>query len=153
MLSSKISGQTKAWKWKIDFKEILHTNYQLIRLPNTVNQLMGALNQVYGRESSVSKFVGTIQQLKDSMAVAMASSCSEFCQSANHGDGKVIGTAPSCRGYCGVDCPNTKCDIAISSWADYGYGCWTGNKVCCCGRLFKNNYVTSSCSLFQIQLS
>ena len=96
---------------------------------------MRAISQEYGRESLTSRFVGTIQQLKDSMALIMANSCSEFCQSAGYGDGVIIGTAPSCGGKCSSDCSSTHCYIATSEWADYGSGCWTGNKVCCCGKL------------------
>ena len=60
-------------------------------------------------------------------AYITSESCTDYCQSANYGDGLVIGTAPFCAGKCDQDCPN-------SSWVDYGNGCWSGNKICCCGK-------------------
>ena len=87
------------------------------------------------RESLTSRFVGTIQQLKDSMALIMASSCSEFCNSADYGDGVIIGEAPVCDGNCDSDCSKTHCYLATSEWVDYGDACESGDKVCCCGKL------------------
>lgn len=69
----------------------------------------------------------------DALAVLMATSCSDFCQSGGFGDGVIIGTAPFCDGQCGRDC-TTHCTIASLDWDDYGAGCWTGNKICCCAK-------------------
>merc|ERR1711879_764858 len=62
-----------------------------------------------------------------------AFSCSDWCKSGGHGDfGQVIGTAPFCGASCNNDCPNGSCEIATSEMSDYGHGCATGDKVCCC---------------------
>ncbi len=66
------------------------------------------------------------------LAKILADSCSGHCQSGSHGDGVIIGTAPFCGGNCKEDCPGRSCYIGTSNWADYGSGCWSGNKVCCC---------------------
>ena len=76
------------------------------------------------------------QEFKDLQAALvhiMADSCSQFCQSGGFGDGTVIGTAPFCGGMCERDC-RTHCTYANSDWEDYGAGCWTVNKICCCGK-------------------
>merc|ERR1719510_1182442 len=61
-----------------------------------------------------------------------APSCSEWCSSAGHGDyGVILGTAPTCDGHCS-DC-NGACQVgAVGEFSDYGAGCWSGSKVCCC---------------------
>ena len=73
------------------------------------------------------------EALEDALVHIMANSCSQFCQSGGYGDGTVIGTAPFCAGACGRDCV-THCTYANSDWEDYGSGCWSGNKICCCGK-------------------
>ena len=93
-----------------------------------------SLNQKAIEQSHTSNFGAKLQSLKDSIAVTMARSCSELCQSANYGDGVIIGTAPICGGNCNSDCPHPHCYIGTTNWSDYGASCWLGgNKVCCCG--------------------
>jgi len=59
-------------------------------------------------------------------------SCSQWCSGGGHGKyGQVIGTAPFCNASCN-SCPNGACTLATSEMSDYGSGCATGNKVCCC---------------------
>merc|ERR1711972_71765 len=59
--------------------------------------------------------------------------CSQWCSDGGHGDyGQIIGTAPFCGASCNSDCPNGACELATSEMSDYGHGCATGNKVCCC---------------------
>ena len=72
--------------------------------------------------------------METALAYITSESCSAFCQSAGAGDGLIIGTAPFCGGNCQEDC-STHCSIATSNWVDYGSGCWTGNKICCCGKI------------------
>eukprot|EP00929_Paragymnodinium_shiwhaense_P056752 TRINITY_DN28411_c0_g1_i2.p1 TRINITY_DN28411_c0_g1~~TRINITY_DN28411_c0_g1_i2.p1 ORF type:complete len:170 (-),score=40.62 TRINITY_DN28411_c0_g1_i2:275-784(-) len=70
-----------------------------------------------------------------SMAMVMGASaftCNDWCQSGNHGLGMIIGTAPFCGGDCNSDCPNGACQTATSEMSDYGKGCASGSKVCCC---------------------
>lgn len=74
-----------------------------------------------------------LENLEDALVHFMATSCSQFCQSGGYGDGTIIGTATFCDGVCGRDC-TTHCTIANSDWEDYGAYCWTGNKICCCGK-------------------
>ena len=57
----------------------------------------------------------------------VASDCNSFCQSAGHGNGVVIGTAPFCAGDCSSDCQGKNC-------MDWPGNCWTGNKICCCSQ-------------------
>ena len=67
----------------------------------------------------------------------MSTSCSLFCQSGGYGDGTIIGTAPFCNAECSRDCKEGHCTIASGRWSDYGNGCWTGNKICCCAKQLK----------------
>ena len=62
--------------------------------------------------------------LMDARAV-VASGCNSFCQSAENGNGVVIGTAPFCGGDCSADCHSSHC----MTWPA---NCWTGHKICCC---------------------
>jgi len=59
-------------------------------------------------------------------------SCPDLCSSGGFGGGFVSGTAPACGGSCD-DCNGGQC-FAVSSGdvTDYGHGCSTGDKVCCC---------------------
>ena len=100
-----------------------------------LDEVVDYLSQEFAQKSNNPEFVTTIQELKESFARIMASSCSDYCQSAQKGDGVIIGTAPFCDGQCSRDCPKGRlCTIATSSWSDYGAGCWSGNKICCCGK-------------------
>ena len=100
-----------------------------------LDEVVGYLNREFAQQSNNPEFITTIQELKESFARITANSCSEFCRSARKGEGLIIGTAPFCGGKCSEDCPNGRhCTIGTSSWADYGSGCWTGNKICCCGK-------------------
>merc|ERR1712204_31872 len=58
-------------------------------------------------------------------------SCSSWCQSQNSGNGRIIGTAPFCTGFC-RECTGT-CKQA-DNMNDYGSSCYLGDKVCCCDR-------------------
>ena len=59
-------------------------------------------------------------------------SCADLCGSGGYGGGSVSGTAPSCGGSCD-DCNGNKCfSISSGDVTDYGHGCWSGDKVCCC---------------------
>eukprot|EP00929_Paragymnodinium_shiwhaense_P116916 TRINITY_DN8695_c0_g1_i1.p1 TRINITY_DN8695_c0_g1~~TRINITY_DN8695_c0_g1_i1.p1 ORF type:complete len:315 (-),score=67.85 TRINITY_DN8695_c0_g1_i1:198-1142(-) len=59
-------------------------------------------------------------------------SCADLCQSGGWGGGEVIGTAPSCGASC-ADCKGNKCfGVSVDDVTDYGHGCWSGDKVCCC---------------------
>lgn len=61
-------------------------------------------------------------------------SCADLCSSGGYGGGWVSGTAPSCGGHCS-DCNGGKCfSVSSGDVTDYGHGCWTGDKVCCCSR-------------------
>jgi hypothetical protein len=61
-------------------------------------------------------------------------SCAALCNSGGFGNGKVIGTAPACGGHCS-DCGGRKCfGVSSGDVTDYGHGCSSGNKVCCCDR-------------------
>ncbi len=97
------------------------------------HELLKALSQKAEEQGLKSRFEAKFQSLKDSIAVTMANSCSELCQSASYGDGTIIGTSPFCGGDCSEDCTVGHCYIGSLAWADYGNGCWSGNKVCCCG--------------------
>lgn len=67
------------------------------------------------------------------LTLATAGSCNEACIAVGGAYGQVIGTAPACGGDCGQDCQGGfKCFIATDAMTDYGSGCWSGNKVCCC---------------------
>lgn len=61
-------------------------------------------------------------------------SCSALCQSSNSGNGRMIGTSPFCSASC-AECTGT-CQIVVKAdgFSDYGAGCWSGDKVCCCDR-------------------
>jgi len=67
--------------------------------------------------------------------VAMATSCADLCTDGGHGTtGFISGTAPACGGVC-ADCGDGHCyQVEKGSVSDYGKGCWTGNKVCCCSK-------------------
>merc|ERR1712032_560269 len=60
-------------------------------------------------------------------------SCSDLCSDGGHGSyGFISGTAPFCGGDCS-DCGGNYCyHVEEGSVSDYGSGCATGNKVCCC---------------------
>jgi len=59
-------------------------------------------------------------------------SCSDLCSSGGWGGGHVSGTAPSCGGHCD-DCNGGHCfHVSHGDLTDYGHGCASGNKVCCC---------------------
>merc|ERR1712083_260537 len=61
--------------------------------------------------------------------------CSQWCSDGGHGSyGQIIGTAPFCGSSCNSDCPNGACEVATSEMSDYGSGCTTGDKVCCCSK-------------------
>lgn len=61
-------------------------------------------------------------------------SCSGWCKDGGHGHiGQIFGTAPACGGSCG-DCNGNYCYEATSAMPDYGHGCSSGHKVCCCSR-------------------
>merc|ERR1719506_3293790 len=48
--------------------------------------------------------------------------------------GFVSGTAPFCGGVC-ADCGDGHCyHVEKGSVSDYGHGCTSGNKVCCCSK-------------------
>lgn len=75
----------------------------------------------------------TIENKTTDSPAVNAFSCSDWCKGGGHGDfGQVIGTAPFCGASCNNDCPNGSCELATSEMSDYGHGCATGNKVCCC---------------------
>merc|ERR1711957_237823 len=61
-------------------------------------------------------------------------SCQSICEAKGGAYGEVIGTAPSCGVSCSGDCdPSaTFCITANSRMSDYGNGCWSGYKICCC---------------------
>ncbi len=115
-----------------EFIDLMKVFDQKAEEPDSEAELQ-SLNQKTIEQSHTSNFEARSQSLKDSLAKAMADTCSGHCQSANHGDGVIIGTAPFCGGKCSVDCPHRHCYIGTSRWYDYGKGCWWGNKVCCCG--------------------
>lgn len=77
-------------------------------------------------------------KLEDALIFIQSTSCSEFCQSGGYGDGLIIGTAPFCDGKCSRDCSKTHCAYGNLDWSDYGSGCWSGNKICCCGKSKEN---------------
>merc|ERR1711933_326864 len=59
-------------------------------------------------------------------------SCSDWCKRAGAGDvGNIIGTAPFCDANC--DECSGKCTVGgVDEFTDYGSGCMSGNKICCC---------------------
>ncbi|KAG8460248.1 hypothetical protein KFE25_004496 [Diacronema lutheri] len=59
--------------------------------------------------------------------------CADFCAEGGFGYGMVIGTAPACGASCGSDCGG-ECSTATDFFSDYGAGCATGSKRCCCAR-------------------
>eukprot|EP00930_Biecheleria_cincta_P008220 TRINITY_DN109619_c0_g1_i1.p1 TRINITY_DN109619_c0_g1~~TRINITY_DN109619_c0_g1_i1.p1 ORF type:complete len:475 (-),score=41.67 TRINITY_DN109619_c0_g1_i1:119-1543(-) len=63
------------------------------------------------------------------------SSCDGYCRSLGLGSGVVKGTAPFCDASC-VECSGS-CKVVTtkSGMSDYGSGCWSGDKVCCCDRV------------------
>jgi len=67
--------------------------------------------------------------------VTIAASCSDLCADGGHGTvGFISGTAPACGGVC-ADCGDGHCyQVEKGSVSDYGHGCATGNKVCCCSK-------------------
>lgn len=63
--------------------------------------------------------------------------CGQYCDSADAGTGRIIGTAPFCKAECSGDCvPSSRlCTKAGKhDFSDHGKGCWSGRKVCCCTR-------------------
>lgn len=58
-------------------------------------------------------------------------SCADLCDSGGFGGGHMSGTAPSCGGSCD-DCDGQCFHVSSGDVTDYGHGCWTGSKVCCC---------------------
>lgn len=72
-----------------------------------------------------------------------AVTCSVLCSTGGHGtQGFIVGTAPACKGTC-ADCRDDHCyQVEKGSVDDYGDGCWTGHKVCCCSQAFRNNNST-----------
>ena len=80
-----------------------------------------------------STIVESVAALQELNARIMATSCSSYCAATGSGDGVVIGTAPFCSADCSSDCDNT-CVTATKRWGDYGSGCWSGKKVCCCAQ-------------------
>merc|ERR1719297_280252 len=72
--------------------------------------------------------------MPSSMADLESYTCSSLCQSLNSGNGYISGTAPFCGASC-TACSGT-CQIVTKADAmdDYGSGCWSGDKVCCCDR-------------------
>ncbi len=117
----------------IDLMNVLNQKVKEQRDTSNSEAKLQSLNQKAIEQSHTSNFEAKLQSLKDSIAITMATSCSEFCQSANYGDGVIIGRAPFCDRICNRDCPNRQCITANMYWSDYGKGCWFGNKVCCCG--------------------
>jgi hypothetical protein len=88
--------------------------------------------RVQKKQSIEKKTTNMLAKVAD-VEPANAFSCSDWCKSGGHGDfGQIIGTAPFCGASCNSDCPNGSCEIATSEMSDYGHGCATGNKVCCC---------------------
>jgi len=67
-------------------------------------------------------------------AAVESQSCNSVCQAAGHGSGRIKGTAPFCDASCHGDCPNGMCWTSNKDGGlvDYGSGCWSGDKVCCC---------------------
>ena len=61
--------------------------------------------------------------------------CTAFCESSGHGIGVVIGTAPFCAGSCEDDCNGREC-------IRWPANCWTGHKVCCCGKFISIAFCT-----------
>ena len=76
-------------------------------------------------------------KIEAALAYISSDSCTQFCQSGNYGDGFIVGTAPFCSAKCSSDCSSTHCSLAHSRWSDYGSGCLSGSKICCCGKLTK----------------
>jgi len=67
-----------------------------------------------------------------SIGANSAPSCTQWCEAQNAGVGNIIGTAPTCEANCYDDC-NGACTVGgVGEFSDYGSGCWTGNKICCC---------------------
>merc|ERR1711971_606954 len=73
-------------------------------------------------------------------ATAQAFSCSDWCQSAGHGLGQIIGTAPVCKTSCSGDCPDGACERATKEMTDYGHGCAIGEKICCCSKKLSGGF-------------
>lgn len=113
----------------------------MLLIQSTASEIMAMMQRMQssgpGKEEMAKSAELAKQQefdnLEDALVHIMSNSCTQFCQSGGYGDGTVIGTAPFCDGVCGRDCA-THCTIANSDWEDYGAGCWTGNKICCCGK-------------------
>merc|ERR550537_290163 len=76
------------------------------------------------------------EAIVDLNATASAPSCNSVCQSSGGAFGQIIGTAPFCDASCDGDCPSPRKFCFTSSkdagLVDYGAGCATGDKVCCC---------------------
>ena len=60
-------------------------------------------------------------------------SCSDMCNSGGWGTGSVQGTAPFCGASC-TDCDGKCFTVDEGDVTDYGHGCATGDKVCCCDK-------------------
>ena len=75
-----------------------------------------------------------IADVESAFAYITSASCTDFCKSGGYGEGLIIGTAVFCNAMCARDCSKTHCTIASSYWSDYGQYCWSGNKICCCGK-------------------
>jgi hypothetical protein len=67
--------------------------------------------------------------------VSSVPSCGGLCADGGHGTtGFISGTAPACGGTC-ADCGDGHCyQVEKGSVSDYGHGCWSGHKVCCCSK-------------------
>merc|ERR1719410_1968789 len=96
----------------------------------------GCLN---GGERSVERVFGLLQKLErllyeEERHARSVGSCSDWCRRAGAGDvGNIIGTAPFCDASCN-ECPG-KCTVGgVDEFTDYGSGCMSGNKICCCQR-------------------
>jgi len=70
------------------------------------------------------------------VAVEGSQSCNSVCLKAGGVFGQIIGTAPACGASCANDCgsPHSICWTSSKDGGlvDYGHGCATGDKVCCC---------------------
>lgn len=63
-----------------------------------------------------------------------STSCDTWCQYGGFGHGFIIGTAPACGATCENDCQGGVCSVANDFFSDYGAGCASGDKVCCCAQ-------------------
>lgn len=79
---------------------------------------------IRGKASVQAETYARLQTVLNAIAQA---DCNSHCQSGGNGNGVVIGTAPFCGGDCSADCHSDHC----MPWPD---SCWTGNKICCCGK-------------------